>query len=185
MQVVGGLDLLMEKEHFSTQTGTFLRGFSSKTKLMERVRTRTLMDKNTKETGSMIFSMAQVLKFSRMVLIIAGSLGTARNTVWAPTAGPMVQVTKASGAETRLKDSVFLNGRTVGVLKEAGREISFMVVVSILGQMVEATMASISKTRSRDSGYTSGLMEKNTRATGTTASSTARASLQTNKANLG
>lgn len=51
MQVVGSLDLLMEKAHFSTQTGTFSRGFSSKTKLMERVPTLMLMDRNTKETG--------------------------------------------------------------------------------------------------------------------------------------
>lgn len=129
--------------------------------------------------------MAQVLKCLKTVLTIAGSSGTGRNTVWAPTAGPMAQVTKGSGAETRLKDSGFLNGLTVGVSKEAGREISFTVVESTPGQMVEATMASISKTKSRASGYTSGPMEKNTRATGTTASSTVRASLQTSKANLG
>ena len=97
----------------------------------------------------------------------------------------MVHATKDNGTVTRSRDSVSLNGQTVGDLKAVGSETNFTVAVFTHGQMVEATMGSTSKIRSTDLEYINGQTVRSTRDIGKTENNTARVNLQTSKASQG
>ena len=78
------------------------------------------LDRNMKETGLMICSTAQELKFQKMAQLIPVSLETVKNKVLEPMHGLMELIMKANGQIIKLKGLVSINGQMAGDLKAVG-----------------------------------------------------------------
>ncbi len=153
-------------------------------KQMVRVYIDTKVVNSMKVIGLMIFNMVTALRSLKMVPFTKETSDTVRNKEKGLILGQMEHIMKVYGKTIKLKAKVLISGLMEECFKALGKKINSMVEVSTHGLTGGDMMVNIKKIRSTGTAFTFGLMVKNTKVSGLAGSSTAKANLQIQRADL-
>lgn len=154
-------------------------------RLMVKVSMYIMNNNNiTKANGNMICSMASVAKIYAIIQTMKANFIKERSKDLENTNGLTCPSTRANGKRMRCVVSESSSRRISELMSEITKTVNSTEKASMHGQTVEHTMATILMTKSKVLEYTPGLMVKNTKVSGTTASKKASDDLQIQKASL-